>query len=170
MADLDEPGFESAPVADHPGWVSWALKDQDCYNAFLGVMHMRCGGDGLPDDLVRVRMFPERRHRNLGNVVHGGTMMGFIDCALFAAMRLLAMGDAGPAVTVELQTHFIGAAAMDKPLEARIEVARETGSLIFMRGTVVQGATAAIIASFTAIIKKARGARLESFAAAHSAP
>jgi len=132
----------------------------DCYNSFLGPMIIRRGGDGVADDIARVRMFPEQRHRNLGDVVHGGTMMGFIDCALFAAMRVLEIGPSGFAVTLELQTHFIGAARLGEPLEAQVEVARETGRFLFFRGLVVQGEAPENMvqenmASFTAIVKKA---------------
>jgi len=152
----DDDWFASQPVADMPGWSTWAPYDKENYNAFLGVMHKRAGGDGLAGNIGRVRMFPERRHRNLGDVVHGGTMMGFIDCALFGAMRVLDLGQAGPSVTVELQTYFVGAARLDQFLEARIEVTKETGGMLFMRGTVIQGPSEANVASFSAIIKKAR--------------
>ena len=57
---------------------------------------------------------------------------------------------------MELQTHFIGAARIDEPLEAQIEIARETGKFLFMRGLVVQGENGDDnMASFTAIVKKA---------------
>jgi len=119
-------------------------------------MIVRRGGHGLDQNIARVRMFPERRHRNLGDVVHGGTMMGFIDCSLFAAMRVLDLGPSGFAVTLELQTHFTGAARMTEPLEAQVEIIRETGRFLFMRGLVVQGAGGSDnMASFTAIVKKA---------------
>jgi uncharacterized protein (TIGR00369 family) len=158
-ADQDDQWFSSAPVTGQPGWSTWSPVDQDNYNAFLGVMHVRAGGDGLPDNMGRVRMFPEKRHRNLANIVHGGAMMGFIDCALFGAMRALKLGQVGIAVTVELQTQFVGAARMDDFLEARVEPIKETGSLLFMRGLVVQGDAAICVASFSCIIKKARPAK-----------
>jgi len=155
MADAESEFFTSHPSPDHSGWYDWVLSDPDCYNSFLGDMIVRRGGDGVDQNIARVRMFPERRHRNLGDVLHGGTMMGFIDCALFAAMRVLDLGPSGPAVTMELQTHFIGAARIGEPLEARVEVARETGRFLFMRGLVVQGTDGENMASFTAIVKKA---------------
>lgn len=155
-ADHDDLWFINTPVDGQPDWFTWAPHDQQNYNAFLGEMHIRAGGDSLPADMARVRMFPERRHRNLADVLHGGTMMGFIDCALFGAMRVLKLGAAGPSVTVELQTQFVGAARMDSLLEARIELTKETGSLLFMRGLVVQGEGSAPVASFSAIIKKGR--------------
>ena len=156
MANLDDEYYTSHPDPDNPGWFQWVLRDPECYNSFLGQIIIRRGGDGFGDDIGRVRMFPERRHRNMGDVVHGGTMMGFIDCSLFAAMRVFDIGPAGPSVTLELQTHFTGAANMDEPLEAQVEVTRETGRFLFMRGLVVQGEKDADnVASFTAIVKKA---------------
>ena len=160
MADLDDEYYTSKPDPDNPGWYQWTLRDEDCYNSFLGPMIIRRGGDGLSDDIGRVRMFPEIRHRNLGDVVHGGTMMGFIDCSLFAAMRVFEIGPAGPSVTLELQTHFTGAARMGEPLECRVEVTRETGRFLFLRGLVVQGENGQDnMASFTAIVKKAPKAK-----------
>lgn len=155
MADPEPEFFTSEPDLDHPGWYHWKLKDPDCYNSFLGPMIMRRGGDGIADTIARIRMLPERQHRNLGDVVHGGTMMGFIDCALFAAMRVLEIGPSGFAVTLELQTHFIGAARLHEPLEAQVEIARETGRFLFLRGLVVQGDDHENMASYTAIVKKA---------------
>ncbi len=155
MADAEPEFFTSDPHPDHPGWYHWKLRDPECYNSFLGPMIVRRGGDGVGENIARVRMFPERQHRNLGDVVHGGTMMGFIDCALFAAMRVLEIGPSGFAVTLELQTHFIGAARLGEPLEAQVEVARETGRFLFLRGLVVQGDGSDNMASYTAIVKKA---------------
>ncbi len=155
MADAEPEFFTSDPHPDHPGWYHWKLRDPECYNSFLGPMIVRRGGDGVGENIARVRMFPERQHRNLGDVVHGGTMMGFIDCALFAAMRVLEIGPSGFAVTLELQTHFIGAARLGEPLEAQVEVARETGRFLFLRGLVVQGDGTDNMASYTAIVKKA---------------
>lgn len=155
MAEVEPEFFTSDPDPEHPGWFHWQLRDPECYNSFLGPMIMRRGGDGMSDNIARIRMFPERQHRNLGDVVHGGTMMGFIDCALFAAMRVLEIGPSGFAVTLELQTHFIGAARLYEPLEAQVEIARETGRFLFLRGLVVQGDDRENMASYTAIVKKA---------------
>ena len=154
MADTELDFFNFEPDPDNPGWYRWDLSKLECYNSFLGPMIVREGKPGI----ARVQMFPKRHHRNLADVVHGGTMMGFIDCALFAAMRVLDLGPPGYAVTVDLQTQFTGAARLDEPLEAQVEVTRETGSFLFLRGLVVQGAEYAPenMASFSAIVKKAK--------------
>lgn len=154
MAGAELDFFDFSPDPDNPGWFHWDLSKLECYNAFLGPMIVREGKRGI----AHVRMFPERHHRNLADVVHGGTMMGFIDCALFAAMRVLNLGPPGYAVTVDLQTQFTGAARIGEPLEAQIEVIRETGSFLFMRGLVVQGPEdkPENMAGFSAIVKKAK--------------
>ncbi|MEH6758178.1 MAG: PaaI family thioesterase [Parasphingorhabdus sp.] len=153
MADTESVFSINEPDPDHPGWYQWKLSDPDCYNSFLGAMIIRRGGDGIADNIARIRMFPERRHRNLTDAVHGGTMLGFIDCSLFAAMRVLELGPAGFAVTMELQTHFVGAARLYEPLEAQVEVVRETGRFLFLRGLAVQG-DQENMASYSAIVKK----------------
>ena len=49
----------------------------------------------------------------------------------------------------------IGAGALGKPLDAVVEVMRETKRLVFMRGTVVQGDDDAhLVATFSGIVRK----------------
>jgi acyl-coenzyme A thioesterase PaaI-like protein len=85
--------------------------------------------------------------------MHGGALLGFIDCALFAAARGLGVLQAGGAVTLDLATQFIGGAALDRPVEARVELLRETGRLLFLRGLIAQDETPTI-ASFSATLRK----------------
>jgi hypothetical protein len=57
----------------------------------------------------------------------------------------------------DLTTQFIAGAPLgDGHIEARVELLRETGRLLFMRGLIVQGesADAPIIVSFTGTIRK----------------
>jgi uncharacterized protein (TIGR00369 family) len=129
-----KPEFLYEDHPDHPGWKRWGLKNSDRYNTFLGDMMVR-----VEEGMCRVRMLPERRHSNLGNNVHGGAMLGFIDVSLFAAARSFGLIEAGTAVTLDLNTHFVGAGKIGEPLEARVELLRETGRLLFMRGLVMQG-------------------------------
>jgi acyl-coenzyme A thioesterase PaaI-like protein len=102
-------------------------------------------------------MFPEGKHSNLLNAVHGGTLLGFIDLALFAACYHLEALNAGPSVTLDLSTQFIAPGRIDQPLDAEIEVLRSTKRLVFIRGLLVQESDAAknLVASFTATIRKA---------------
>lgn len=143
--------FAFEPHPDHPGWTRWRLRDDTRYNAFLGDIIVRLD-DAAPGRVARVRMMPERRHSNLGDNVHGGAMLGFIDVALFAATRSFGLLDAGRAVTLDLNTHFIAGGRVDEPLEARVELLRETRRLLFLRGLLVQDA--GVVCEFSGTIRK----------------
>lgn len=132
-ADAPHPAFIYEEHPHHPGWMLWALRDPTRYNAFLGEIIVR-----IDDGIARVRMVAGRQHSNLADHVHGGVLLGFIDVAMFAAVRAFGLIEAGPAVTLDLNTHFIGGGQLDEPLEARVEMLRETGRLIFLRGLLVQ--------------------------------
>lgn len=109
---------------------------------------------------ARVRIVPERRHSNLADNVHGGISLAFADIALFAAARALGI-DMGPrTVTVDLSMQFVGAGRLDEPLDAEVEIVRDTRHLAFLRGRLVQGSdegdseTPHIVASFSGMLKK----------------
>jgi acyl-coenzyme A thioesterase PaaI-like protein len=145
-------GFLHEPDPGNPGWMLWGFRDPTRFNALLGKMIVRVEDDGR----VRMRAFPERRHSNLGDKVHGGALLGYIDVALFATTRSHGIIEAGTAVTLDLSTQFIGAAEIDKPLDVVSEVLRTTRRLVFIRGLVEQGD--AVIASFSGTIRKPSGA------------
>ena len=151
----DTKDFLYQPDPDHPGWHSWNLADDTRFNAqTMGRMLVRRESNGL----CRVRMFPERRHTNLLDMIHGAVTLALMDVALFAAMRTLLEGDAAGSVTLELSSQFIGAGRPDAPLDAVVEVMRETRRLAFLRGTVVQGeADEVLVASFSGIVRKPSG-------------
>ncbi|RHW18984.1 PaaI family thioesterase [Sphingomonas gilva] len=144
----DPPSFLYADDPDKPGWKSWELSDPTRFNSLLGPFKVRLEADGS----ARVRMVPRHIHSNLRNAVHGGTTLAFIDIALFAAARSFGLITAGTAVTLDLSTQFIGAGRIDEPLDAVVELLRETGRLLFLRGLIVQGDDR--IASFSATIRK----------------
>ena len=139
--------FDVDDDPDHPGWSRWGLRDDTRYNAFLGRLIVRREGEA-----ARVRMFPTRVHSNLDDNVHGATTLGFIDIALFAAARTFGLLDAGGAVTLDLSTQFIGAGRIGEPLDAEVDLLRETRRLLFMRGLVVQGDHK--VAAFAGTIRK----------------
>ncbi|WP_441339282.1 PaaI family thioesterase [Novosphingobium sp. B 225] len=145
-------GFIYEPDPANPGWFKWELADTTRFNAqTMGSMLVRADADGR----CRLRMFPERKHSNLLDMVHGAVTLALMDISLFAAMRTLLDGDAAGSVTLELSSQFIGAGKLGAPLDAVIEVMRETGKLVFMRGTVVQGdGDSHLVASFSGIVRK----------------
>jgi len=139
------------------GWVSWNLKDPSRFNAFIEPLSVRAEPDtpdGRPQ--ARVRMIPTRKHSNLGDNVHGAVTLALVDIALFAASHQFGSLSAGHSVTLDLSTQFVGAGRLDEPLDAVVELVRETGRLIFLRGLVVQGAgDEHIVLTFSGTIRKA---------------
>jgi uncharacterized protein (TIGR00369 family) len=141
--------FTCDPDPDNPGWLRWRLDDETRYNeAVLGpVLVRREAGD-----TARVRIVPQHRHTNLSNNVHGAVTLGLIDIAMFAAWRQIREGDAAAAVTLNIDTQFISAGNPALPLDAVVELLRETRRLAFLRGLVVQEGD--IVASFSGTIRK----------------
>lgn len=152
---VDQRGFIYEPDPNNPGWHRWELSDDTRFNAqTMGRMLVRAESP----QTCRVRMFPERKHSNLLDMVHGAVTLALVDISLFAAMRTLLNGNAGGSVTLELSSQFIGAGALGTPLDAVVEVMRETKRLVFMRGTVVQGESDEhLVASFSGIVRKPSG-------------
>ena len=147
---LPDSVFEHGPDPENPGWRHWNLKDDTLFNgAVMGKLITRVDEDGR----ARLRMFPERRHENLQGIIHGAVTLSLIDISLFSAMRTLTTGDPGPAVTLELSTQFIGAGKPDEPLDSVVEIIRETGRLLFLRGEVVQEDH--VVAAFSGLVRKA---------------
>lgn len=147
------PHFIHEPVPGAPGWWSWDLKKGGLFNDLLGPLQIRKTDDGR----ALVRMTPEGRHGNLGGVVHGGALLSFIDIALFAGARMHGVEMVGRSVTIELQTQFIGGGYLGLPMDAEVELLRETRRLVFLRGIVHQKEACHLIASFSGIIRKSPG-------------
>jgi uncharacterized protein (TIGR00369 family) len=141
------PLIRHQPDPDHSGWWTWDLPDDSRYNATIGKLLVQAAGSGR----ARCRMFPEEAHSNLGNVVHGGAILTFIDMAFFAGGHMAGVSNIN-AVTLECAVQFVSAAHLGTPLDAEVELLRETGSLAFLRGLVEQeGRT---VASFSGTLRK----------------
>jgi acyl-coenzyme A thioesterase PaaI-like protein len=146
---LKDDVFEHGPDPDNPGWNHWNLKDPTLFNgAVMGKLITRVD----PDGKARLRMFPERRHENLQGIIHGAVTLALIDISLFTTMHNLGSGDAGPSVTLELSTQFVGGGDPARPMDAVTEIVRETGKLMFVRGMVEQEGD--VVASFSGIVRK----------------
>ncbi len=139
--------FVDAELPGEPGWRSWDAVDQTRFNALLGSIAYRLEGN-----TARVRMHPERRHSNIRDTVHGGAILAFVDVALFAGARAFGLLEAGTAVTLGLDTQFIGGGIIGQPLDAEVELLRETGRLLFLRGLVTQDDTR--VAAFSGTVRK----------------
>ncbi len=148
MATPTGEDFLYHEIEDAPGWFMWDLADKTRWNhTVMGPMRVRREGD-----FVRLRMYPEHKHTNLLNNLHGAATLSLIDISLFAGVRLLLDGDASGSVTLDLSTQFIGAGDVQQPVDAVIEVLRETRRLVFLRGLVVQGDNK--IAAYAGTVRK----------------
>ena len=157
-------GIEEPKRRDHfsaealeGGWLSWDLKDASRFNSFIEPLTVRVEPDTLDGrPQARVRMVPERQHSNLGDNVHGAVTLALVDIALFAASHQFGSLNACHSVTLDLSTQFVGAGRLGEPLDAVVELVRETGRLIFLRGLVVQGERDEhIVLTFAGTIRKA---------------
>ena len=142
------PLIRHEPAPDHPGWWTWDVTGPERYNATLGRLLVRSEGPRR----ARCRMFPDALQSNLGDAVHGGAILTFVNMALFAGGRL-AGTDIAHAVTLDLSCQFLAPGRLGTPLDTSVELLRETRRLAFMRGLVEQGET--VIASWSGTLRKA---------------
>ena len=154
------PLIRHEPDPDHPGWWTWdvAAEPTERFNATIGKLLVRADGPGR----ATCRMFPEERHSNLGDMVHGGAILTFIDMAFFAGGRLAGAerdprGDARSA-----RVRFLSPGRIGVPLDAEVELLRETKRLAFFAGKVVQEGE--LVAAFTGALRKSSRGRMTALA------
>lgn len=129
-------------------WVSWRTVNKSLFNGQFGDLLTRLDGDrGI------VRLEPHRKLSNVAGSIHGGAVMGFIDLAMFIGTKVLGRWTTGAgALTVDCHVQFVGAADLERPVDAIVEITRETGRFLFVRGTIEQGDD--MISSFMGILRK----------------
>ena len=138
------PGMVIALEGEFAGWSTWS---RDSFESNNGPFWHRIESDGQ----VRCAFRVEKKHLNGQRNVHGGCFMTFADYCLFAfASRELQ----GPGVTVSFSCEFLDAAGEGDLIEARGEVTRAGGSLIFLRGILSCGERPLL--TFSATIKRAK--------------
>ncbi|RST31797.1 PaaI family thioesterase [Sphingomonas ginkgonis] len=118
---------------DHPGWYWNGPLPRSSFAAATGPMIYRPDGPGRGI----VRMFPTEGHLNMGGSLHGGAVMSFIDMSLFIGGHCAGM-KRGHFVTLDLTTHFLGRGRPGEPLDAHVELIKETRSFSFLQGVVRQ--------------------------------
>ena len=125
------------------------MLDESRFNeAVLGIQLVR-----LEDDShSRHRMFPQHHHGNSGGNLHGGVTLSLADVSMFSALYVLRGIDAGRSVTIDLQAQFIGAGDVSKPLDACVELLRETRKMAFLRGIIEQDGE--LVASYSGTARK----------------
>jgi len=142
--------FVHEPDPEHPGWYTWDLVDRTRFNPLvMGKLITRREGDRA----ARVRMLStETRHSNLHSNIHGAVTLALIDIGMFTTIFTVLDRDAAGSVTLDLNCQFIGSGKVGEPLDMVCEVMKETGRLVFLRGTVEQ--EHGLVASFLGTIRK----------------
>jgi acyl-coenzyme A thioesterase PaaI-like protein len=85
-------------------------------------------------------------------MIHGGTLLGFADVSLFAALQLALGVDPVTSLTIDLQCQFLAGGIPSESIDSVVEVLRETRRMAFLRGTMVQGDHR--VAAFSATVRK----------------
>ena len=94
----------------------------------------------------------EPRHCNSLGVIHGGALMTLADLALCYTAHH-GSDDEG-AITVSMNSDFVGPGHEGDLVTARAEVLRQTGSLVFMRCLVSAGER--VLLNCAAVVKRVR--------------
>jgi uncharacterized protein (TIGR00369 family) len=145
-SEVDNP-WQSRVVTDGE-WAGWRRYDSDPFELLAGPFYARRDDAGQMICAFRA----EAKHMNGGGFMHGGCMATFADYALFmiAEDELEGVGS----VTASLNCDFVDGAQAGELIEARGEVVRAGGSMVFVRGLVT--AEGRPILTFSAIVKKVR--------------
>jgi uncharacterized protein (TIGR00369 family) len=129
-------------------WAGWGRYDTDPYENLTGPFYSRRDEAGQIVCAFRA----EKKHMNGSGAMHGGCMATFADYALFMIADE-ALANSG-SVTASLNCEFVDGAQEGDLIEARGEVVRAGGSMVFVRGLITTAGRP--IASFSSIVKKIR--------------
>jgi uncharacterized protein (TIGR00369 family) len=123
----------ATPDPDNPGWFSWGDFPRSSFAAATGRLLFKPDGPGRGI----ARMFPTEDHMNMGGSIHGGAIMSFIDMSMFAGGLCGGM-ERGHYVTLDLTTHFLARGQAGSPLDAHVELVKQTRGHAFLQGVVKQ--------------------------------
>lgn len=156
-------GFSRA--ADEEGWFRREINPVGRFDDIFEDIAVRAETGGT----ARLRFVPQARHLNFNGVIHGSFLLCLIDHALFAGPVLLGVDRVVGGSTVETTTQFCAPIQNDIPLDLVVEVMRETGRMVFLRGTIAQNGAVAV--AFTGLISRARDSErgIEEFIAVREA-
>ena len=131
----DQAGIPRGASPDHenPGWYSWGDFPRGSFAGATGRLLFKPDGPGRGI----ARMFPTEAHMNMGGSLHGGSVMSFIDMSMFAGGLCAGMSP-GHFVTLDLTTHFLARGKPGVPLDAHVQLVRETRGHAFLQGIVYQ--------------------------------
>ena len=142
--------FGLAPDPDNPGWQVRREPHTGRFADIFGAIRVRIEAEGV----VRCRIEPQARHLNVNGTIHGGFALALIDHVLFMGPVALGITGSAGGSTLDVTTQFFGPLVAGPPLDAVVEVLRETGKFVFVRGLIEQEGVAAV--AFTGKFQKAR--------------
>ncbi len=147
MAD-GEDGVTGDVIAEGE-WAGWRrCAFRDSFEQLIGPFYVRREADGG----VVCAFTAEARHMNGGGSMHGGCIMSLADTSLFVIGHDALKGQ--PGVTVSFNGDFVGPVLVGARVEARGEVVRDGGSLMFVRGLVTADGKPAL--NYSGVVKKLR--------------
>jgi uncharacterized protein (TIGR00369 family) len=129
-------------------WAGWNIWSSDPYELLSGPFYSRREDSGAMVCAFRA----ETKHMNGSGFMHGGCLLTFADYALFCIATDDLQGTGS--VTASLNGEFIDSARAGDLVEARGEVIRAGGSLVFIRGII--STRGRPLLNFSAIVKKVR--------------
>lgn len=129
-------------------FAGWSTYPDEAFEAMAGPFYFRVDEQG-PVAAFRV----EEKHLNGARVAHGGLLMTFADFALFA-IAAEAFGENEYGFTVAFSSEFLDGPRPGEFVEARGDLLRAGGSLIFVRGLVRAEGRACL--NFSGTIKRIR--------------
>ena len=142
--------YTQSPDPDDPDWMLLHPVRADGFVSIFGLIRVRAEGATR----ARCRVNAEDRHLNILGSVHGGFALAFIDQILFLGPHALGIKGSLGGMTLDVSTQFFGPLRAGAPIDAVVDVLRETGRLIFLRGLLEQDGQAAV--AFSGTIRKAR--------------
>jgi len=128
------------------GYAKW--EGHDPFEDHCGPMFFKERADGSFHCLLQTT----EKHRNGSGAIHGGALMTYADYAVFVFARKALEGIS--AVTVTMNCEFTAAGEPGEVLEATGEVVRETGGMVFVRGTITTGDR--VLLNYSSVLKKIR--------------
>jgi len=110
----------------------WSRRTPVGFTGLTGPFWMRAEGDGWAYGI-----HTGAQHANGHGIIHGGMLVTLLDNAL--GLTVWNATGHRPAVTMQLNTHFLAAAQPGEFLEARGEILRMAKSVVFVRGLITVG-------------------------------
>lgn len=124
------------------GWAP--IPEEDPFIGLIGP----CWGR-MQDGVLQYAFVAEKRHCNRSGIVHGGMVLAFIDQSV--GTTAWELNGRAPQVTIDLNTHFIGAVRPGDFVEAQCRILNRTRSLLFVSATLTVAER--IVASASGIYK-----------------